>query len=293
MPAFFERMQRIGSVNESNVPVYVRTHPLTAERIADVRNRAQAVGYRQHVDPLVFHLVRAKLRATIGSTVDSRNEAVAYFRDQLAKRTYANLAATHYGYAVALLQTRDYAAAQTELEQAQKLVSHPMLDSLGAALILARGDAPGAVAALRAAVAKNPRVRYLQLELIDALQHASQHKEALRLLADQAQLYPSDPKVYEMQVKSYNIIGPRSLLYQAQAENDALLGRLQPAIDKLLTARCAGGDFYQQSIIDARINALYDQLADQKRFENGDKEKDKDGPPRTRPPIGKPDTRCS
>lgn len=39
LPAFFERLQRAGRVYESDAPVYVRSHPLTTERISDVQNR--------------------------------------------------------------------------------------------------------------------------------------------------------------------------------------------------------------------------------------------------------------
>ncbi len=169
MPLFFERLQRAGRIYESNAPVYVRTHPLTTERIADVRNRAQGVPYHQHVDPLAFHLVRAKLRANASNTtVDGRQEALRFFSAQLADQAYANLAAARYGYAIALSQARDYARAEAELAKIPKTVTHPMIDSLAASLLLGRGDTAGAVNAYRAAVAKYPRVRYLQLELIEA-----------------------------------------------------------------------------------------------------------------------------
>ena len=67
MSDFFERMQKAGRVYENNAPVYLRTHPLTIERISDMQNRAQSSPYRQVVSSLDFHLVRAKLRALMGT----------------------------------------------------------------------------------------------------------------------------------------------------------------------------------------------------------------------------------
>ena len=63
MATFFERLQRATRVYEAGAPSYLRTHPLTFERIADVQNRAERLPYRQVPDSLAFQLVRAKLRA--------------------------------------------------------------------------------------------------------------------------------------------------------------------------------------------------------------------------------------
>jgi len=293
MPLFFERLQTATRVYDSNAPVYVRSHPLTTERIADVRNRAQAVPYRQHADSLAFSLVRAKLRATLAVTVDAKRDAARFFASQLADKTYSNLTATRYGYAWSLLLAREYDRAQAELAQIPKSVAHPMIDSLAATLLAERRDYPGAIAAFRAAAQKYPRARYLQLELIDTLQKAGRHDEALAMLRDQAQTYRSDPRVFEMQAKSYGAVGKRMLQHQAQAESYAQMGRNQPAMSELMVARCAGdGDFYQQSIIDARMRSLWDEMAEEKREREG-KSGDEKGVHRL-PPMNErpPEARC-
>jgi predicted Zn-dependent protease len=62
MPGFFEKMQRQSRLaDDGAVPSYLRTHPMTVERIADTAGRAASAPYRQHLDSLEFHLVRAKL----------------------------------------------------------------------------------------------------------------------------------------------------------------------------------------------------------------------------------------
>jgi len=287
MPAFFERLQRAGRVYDSNAPAYVRTHPLTTERIADVRNRAQNVPYRQHADSLAFALVRAKLRATMDASVDGRRDTLKFFSSQIADKTYANLTAAHYGYAWALLLSKEYARAEAELALIPKALNHPMIENLAGSLLLARKDLPGAIKTYRAAVARFPNSRPLQLSLIEALQQAGQHAEALSMLRDQAERHGKDPKVYELEVKSYGATGKRMLQHQAQAENHVLLGLLQPAINELMVARCTGeGDFYQNSIIDARIRTLWEQLAEEKRDKDkadGNKDDKSGDKPLTRP----------
>ena len=63
MPDFFLRLQKSGRMYENNAPAYLRTHPVTTERIADAQNRIQGLAYKQTPDSLDFQLVRAKLRA--------------------------------------------------------------------------------------------------------------------------------------------------------------------------------------------------------------------------------------
>ncbi|HEV2007760.1 MAG TPA: M48 family metalloprotease, partial [Burkholderiales bacterium] len=77
MPAFFEKLQRFTRISDDgSAPGYLRSHPLTADRVADAQNRAQNAPYHQHADSLQFHLVRAKLRA---ESTEPR-EAVAFFK---------------------------------------------------------------------------------------------------------------------------------------------------------------------------------------------------------------------
>ena len=90
MAAFFEKMQRSTRVSEdSTLPGYFRTHPVTSERIADVQNKAASMPYRQHPDSAEFQFVRAKLRAEQGDARD----AARHFQTTLAEHRYTSEAA--------------------------------------------------------------------------------------------------------------------------------------------------------------------------------------------------------
>ena len=52
MAMFFERLQKFGRLYENNAPGYLRTHPITSERIADIQNRAHDAPFRQTPDSL-------------------------------------------------------------------------------------------------------------------------------------------------------------------------------------------------------------------------------------------------
>ncbi|MDP3687512.1 MAG: M48 family metalloprotease, partial [Sulfurimicrobium sp.] len=139
MVDFFGRMQKYGRLYENNAPVYLRTHPLTTERIADVENRVDALPYRQVPDSLDFQLVRAKLEAEDGLP----KNAIKMFEVALAEKKYSNEVAQHYGLASALLRGKDYIRAERELVLARKQGPHPMFDVLAMRIKLAVGQ-PGA-----------------------------------------------------------------------------------------------------------------------------------------------------
>jgi predicted Zn-dependent protease len=50
MPVFFERLQQASRYYGAGAPEFLRTHPVTASRIADTRGRAETYPYRQVPD---------------------------------------------------------------------------------------------------------------------------------------------------------------------------------------------------------------------------------------------------
>lgn len=261
MPIFFERLQRASRVAESSAPVYVRSHPLTTERIADVRNRVQGVATRAHPDSLSFHLVRAKLRATGKEGVDDVRQTVKMFATQVAEKTYLNETAAHFGLAYAHLLNKDISAAQTAFARISPAVAHPMIETLSARIRRAAGQGEAAQKGLLAAAKRHPQSRAIRLELIETLQAMDRHAEAIAQLRAQIELYRTDPKLHELLAKSFGEEGKRMEQHQSLGEYYFLIGALQASVEQFQLARCAGGgDFYQMSILDARIRTLWEAL---------------------------------
>ena len=260
MAVFFERMQRSSRISDdATIPGYFRTHPVTSERIADVQNKAATMPYRQHADDPDFQLVRAKIRADSGDARD----AVAAFQSLLKEQRYANEAAAHYGLALAQLRAGKAREARTELDQARKLgAPSAMLEILDARIKQVSGDAPGAAAVLAKARERYPYSRAVAYNYITVLQDSGKNDEALAVLRDALAKYPRDARLYGMQAKTYATLGKRLLQHQAQGELYLLQGSLPAAIEQLTLARAAGdGDFYQLSMVDARLKELRAQYA--------------------------------
>lgn len=260
MPAFFLRMQRSARLYENKAPAYLRSHPVSTERIADAENRIQDAPYRQTPDSLDFQLVRAKVRADQGTARD----ALAQLEADLREKKFGNEIAARYGLAAALLRAKDTARAEAELAPLLKTVHHPMLAGLSARIKQARGDGAGAAEVLGQALGRFPGNRALTYAYIDALQQLRQNREAVSLTEEQLRNYPRDARLYALQAKGYAALGKRLLQHQAQAEVYALQGNLSSAIEQLQLAQNGGdGDFYQLSSVEARLRNLRLQLAEQ------------------------------
>jgi predicted Zn-dependent protease len=262
MPTFFEKMQRYTRImDDGRVPGYLRSHPVTTERIADSQGRAAGEPYRQHRDSLEYHLVRAKLRADGGDAKDG----AAHFEAQLRDGRYASEPAVRYGLALALLRAGNAAGADAQVSRLRAAgVASPMLETLAARVRLAARDAPGALAVLKAARERYPNRRPVLYAYVQVLQDLGRHAEAQAALAEPLRLYPRDAKLHEARARSYAAQGKRLLQHQSQAELYALQGILPAAIEQLQLAQAAGdGDFYELSVVEARLKALRAQHAEE------------------------------
>jgi predicted Zn-dependent protease len=265
MAAYFEKMQRAQRVaDDGTLPGYLRTHPVTTERIADAQNKVGTLPYKQHVDSPEFHYVRAKLRAESGDAQD----AVAHFARSVREKRYATESAARYGLVAAQLRARKPQEAAAEMTRLRSSgAGGPMIDALEARVRQANGDLPGAQALLMQARARYPYSRPLVYAHVGALQDGSRHAEAAGVLEEAVRSFPADARLRALQSRSYAALGKRLLQHQAQAEYYALQGSLPAAIDQLQLARSAGdGDFYQLSVVDARLKELRaQQQAEAKR----------------------------
>ena len=254
MASFFERLQKYGRLYENNAPGYLRTHPLTTERIADMENRIQPRPYRQVSDSLEYLLVRAKLKAGEGTPQDG----LADFESQLREHKFSSEIATRYGLAIAHLRVGNFSAAQQQMMELRRLKANSaMIESLDAELLKRQNDLAGALNILRPALARFPQERGLAYALVETLLDDSQPQAALRATLEDLQVYPTDAHMQGLQARIYAVMGKRLQQHRAQAEVYILQGQLLEAISQLQMAQKASdGDFYEHSQVDARLREI-------------------------------------
>ena len=145
-----------------------------------------------------------------------------------------------------------------------------MIETLDARAKFAAGDRAGARSVLAAGQKRYPYSRAIAYSYISALQDSGDSPAALDALNATLRLYPRDARLHALQAKTYAALGKRLLQHQSQGEAYALQGSLPAAIEQFQLARSSGdGDFYQLSVIDARLKDLRTQhsqeMRDQKR----------------------------
>ncbi|SAK45235.1 peptidase M48, Ste24p [Caballeronia fortuita] len=119
MVAFFERLDR-GAMADNGVPPYVRTHPLTTDRIADMEGRARRVPYRQPRQSAEYAFVRARARVLQVNYASDYREVASRLKSEIEDQTALNPASNWYGIALAQSLMGNYDAADGALARARK-----------------------------------------------------------------------------------------------------------------------------------------------------------------------------
>lgn len=112
MPDFFGRLEQVSRVNQSSLPEFLRTHPVTQSRIADSRARADQYEDSGRKDSEYFQLIKARLRVLLASD----KQAVLKQLQSENEKPESSLA-TQYGLALALSQTGQYKNARELLKK--------------------------------------------------------------------------------------------------------------------------------------------------------------------------------
>uniref|UniRef100_Q47BG2 Peptidase M48, Ste24p n=1 Tax=Dechloromonas aromatica (strain RCB) TaxID=159087 RepID=Q47BG2_DECAR len=254
MGVFFERLQKSVRLYENNATAYLRTHPLTGERLTDMQNREQAVPYHQVADSVDFQLVRAKVRALQGTPGD----AIKDLENLLREKKFASEAAVRYGLAFARYRSRDWAGAEREIEAVRRLkVSAAMLEHLRADVRIAQGDVTSGLTIYRDAMVRFPLNQGLSYGYGSALIGARRFDDSLRYSENQLRNYPDDIRFHKMRAESYAGLGRRAMQHLALSEVFALQGQTAGAVEQLQLAQKAGdANFYELSSIEARLREM-------------------------------------
>jgi len=254
MPVFFERLQRATRVYEGGAPSYLRTHPMTHDRIADIQNRLDRLPYKQVPDTTEFQLVRAKLRVELDAPADART----FFEQSLAERRFLSEAASRYGLVASLVRLKDYARATSEYESLRRSApAHPMIATLGCRIRTAAGETESALECYREARRSHPQHRALTYDYADLLVQAGRPDAALEVIAERLKSFTEDHRLYLLQARAYALQGKRLAQHRATGEAYARMGNITGAVEQMrIAVRSGDGDFYQRSAAEARLREL-------------------------------------
>ncbi|WP_300442726.1 M48 family metalloprotease [Zoogloea sp.] len=261
MVGFFERLQKNSRLYENNAPAYMRTHPLTGDRITEMENRIAQMPYRQVPDSLDFQLVRAKLKAGRQAS----REVLEEF--ERAARVSNPSFAAQYGLVRAYLSVRRLADAERAMVEVRKRHEvSAMIAGLEGDLRLAQGDPAGAAKVFREGKARFPQSRRLLYGELEALIDSGRPAEALTAVKAEVLTTPDNATLWELRARAEAALGMRLAQHRSLAEVYTIRGSYAAAVEQLTLAQSAGdGDFFEQSAVDSRLRDVRALLAEQMR----------------------------
>ena len=266
MAGVFEKLQNAARFSQ-RPPEHLSTPPVTTNRIAEARDRAARLPYRQHESSESYYLVRAGLRVR---TAADAQRVLEQLVDESATGQAQSIAANTYGQALAMVRLGREEEARGLFERLiESDPDNPVFRAALAGNARRTGDLPRALALYEEGLELYPDDRGLVRGRAAALNEAGRPRDTLSLIDDYGQLYTLDAAMYRLRADAYEKLG-RALESRADlAEHLYLTGRLNGAIQQLRLAlrdreqsRAEGQagskdrDFYRVARIEARLEEL-------------------------------------
>jgi predicted Zn-dependent protease len=263
MASFFERLQAANRFQNGNgVPEFLRTHPVTVNRIAEARNRAaQYSVVRQLSDGLQFYLMREKMKVM---SAENLSELLTVYKQALSTGNTQSDIASRYGYSRALLASGDVTQARQVLmpliEQDPDRLSYQLLL---AELEMAIGNYSQALAIFDEFQRLYPDDYALSMMQANAYLVTNQPQKSVELLERQLEIGSNKRVVYRALAQAKKNMGENSEYHSWLAEFYYSSGRLEQAADQLrLAAEFAKKqrDEFELSKITARLRSVEDAI---------------------------------
>lgn len=261
MPNFFQRLQAVNRFNENNLPAFLRTHPVTTDRIAEARDRAKAYPKQRFSDTPLYHLMRAKLLVLL---TKNPRELLNKLQTMLQEGRYRDGRAIRYALALTLLANQETQGLNTQINWLLKhdgdRVVYRLLQAQSAWL---QNQAVKAMKIYKQALTVYPGDSLVALDYAEKLLHNDEASKAKKILLT---ISPTafNSYYYRLLAQAHQNIGAKGEAHLALAENFYLLGQTQLAVEQLKLAQALDSlDIYLASRIEARYQELQEELRQQ------------------------------
>lgn len=268
MASMFDKLEQAYNLSDSGSYPYLRTHPMTSERIGDARMRLATTPSL----PPASHLEHALMQARAKVLMDARAEAWQQLQTLDAGVRQIDIAdqlGALYASAFASVKLRSWARAETALNKAQTIANlisgeprvHRALILLRAELAQARDEPQLGEQVLAPLAADHSRPVLLERAYLALL---ASDAGLLRKNADELQswvaLNPRDALAWAALGQLWDRLGHPLRSVRAQAESRVALDDLVGAIDRLRSgirlSRGREADQVEAAVLESRLRAL-------------------------------------
>jgi predicted Zn-dependent protease len=135
MATFFGSLERYTRHDSTEIPEFLRTHPLSYSRVAESEARASEYPPRSHESSFEFYLAKARIEALY---TERRDDPLLFFKDQMASEKAHIKDAATYGKAIVFTNSREFSSARKVLQPlGERYPDHPWIQSAFAEIDLA------------------------------------------------------------------------------------------------------------------------------------------------------------
>jgi predicted Zn-dependent protease len=251
---FFSTMQKFNNFSSGAAPAFLRTHPVTTERISDIQDRLQEYKYIQRENKIEFYFIKSKLKALIGNY----SEVIDLFKNEINLKRYVNEAASYYGLAYSFLRHNKIKEARDTFEKLSKInINSPMILELNANILIKEKKYEEALELYRDALGKYPYHRAFILGVSNLIIQANKPDKAIELLNSNLLYFNKDPLFFQLLAKAYN--QKEKYLLEHENLSDAYYHQfdIQSAIIQMdLAVKTPSENFFDKSRVEYRLNEL-------------------------------------
>ena len=275
-PGFFQRLQKATGIMDKGVPGYVRTHPLTTDRIADMQDRARTVAKSNVITSPEFYFIKARARMEQSGSSSGMYDLKNTFDSLSKQQPIGKQLEGFYGLALIAQRQGKIDQAEADLQQTRNIVQKGLasdllnqkqslaLDITASELALAKGKNEEALQIAQASLKTYPQSYAAGAAMINAELKLGRTNDAINWLKARTRTQPNEIVWWSLLSKAYDQANNIPMRHYALGEKYALEGAWPSAIEQLRIARSAGGaDFYQASSIDARLREMQRQYQDE------------------------------
>lgn len=279
MASMFERLQQASRHNDNQAFPYLRTHPLTSERIGEARSRLGVASGPSGPASLEHAVMQARARILMDGRPDALRQWLRPGALEAGDAAGRLLAACAQAQAALLL--RDWAQAETALARARSLAAPEPRAARAVALLqvqahLAQGQIEQAERVLEPWRMDGSRATELlaaQLA-VDARMPAdpARVQRAAEDLQTWLAVHSQDSTAWSLLGRAWERLGKPVRSVRAQAEARYALGDLQGTLDRLQAAQRLAQDGPQPdpieaAVVDVRLRAVQDEWQQRQRDE--------------------------
>jgi beta-barrel assembly-enhancing protease len=270
MPAFFLKLQRATGIMDSGIPAFVRTHPLTTDRIAEMQDRVRSETKHNKAlkNSIDFYLNQAIAKFEQEKSLGDIPKLKDYFVGWQANQNVIRQMQGNFGLSLVALQEKRLDDAERFLAKSKEIYQ-----TISSAEVSPKATEVFDLTLGQIAIEKNnftlaqniaqqtlktfPSSKAAGVLLVQSYFSSGRMSEGVSWLEKKTSVQKDDVTWWTFLAQGYERLNRQADYHTAVAERFVCEGALPAAIQQLTIAKELSKDgFYQLSVIEARKKQL-------------------------------------